>query len=278
MGYKTVKASWLIQGFQKMVDEGWRYVPNAARAGEVDCSGAFEYWYKQAGSYCPHGSNSMYRTHSKIKGRIGEIELKPGMPVYRHKNDGGEPDKYKSDGLGNFNHVGLYIGNGKCIEAKGEQYGVVISDISSWEYTSQLKYTVYDVEEGSSSDADVISGADAPVDDPAEQYSFPIAAHVSTPQGGSLNLRKKPSTSSDSTIMKRIPNDTQLTLTDSKPGWYRTTYDCVGGWVNADFIEINAPTFDRIVHLEIHSEEEYAALINYVIIHDIDFTVEGGDD
>lgn len=89
-----------------MIEQKWKYVANAASNGAVDCSGAFSYWYKQAGGYMYHGSNTMWRKYSVTKGKIGEIDLLPGMAVYKWRNDGKEPDQYRHDGIGNFYHVG----------------------------------------------------------------------------------------------------------------------------------------------------------------------------
>lgn len=107
----SVKASYLIAGFNQMLKEHWKYVFGSAKKGEVDCSGAFTYWYKQAGSTMYHGSNTMYRKWSTEKGKIGSIPLVPGMAVYKHRNDGKEPATYLNDGIGNMYHVGLYVGN-----------------------------------------------------------------------------------------------------------------------------------------------------------------------
>lgn len=42
-------------------------------------------------------------------------------------------------------HVGIYAGNGKVIEAKGHQYGVIESDFnSSWKYWGQCKFVTDD--------------------------------------------------------------------------------------------------------------------------------------
>ena len=135
----------MIADFQLMVDEKWKYVANAEEYGKVDCSGAFTYWYRKEGSKMYHGSNTMWRKWTTIKGKIGEVELVPGMAVYKRRTDGKEPDEYKKDGQGNFYHVGLYVGDNKVIEAKGTNYGVVISKLSEWGYASKLKDTVYDV-------------------------------------------------------------------------------------------------------------------------------------
>lgn len=65
----SVKASYLIAGFNQMLKENWKYVWGSAKQGEVDCSGAFTYLYKQAGSQMYHGSNTMYRKWSTEKGK-----------------------------------------------------------------------------------------------------------------------------------------------------------------------------------------------------------------
>lgn len=243
-----------MEQFETMLREHWAYVPGAAREGEVDCSGAFTYCYSKAGSSCPHGSNSMFRLQSTKKGRIGDIELKPGMPVYRHKDDGQEPDKFKKDNLGNFNHVGCYVGGTRVIEAKGEKYGVVESDISTWEYASELKYTNYDV--GTEADTDT------------DEIFTPVTATVAVQPNSTLNLRKKPSTAKDSTILARIPYGTELTLTDAKPGWYKTSYKNTRGWVSADYIQIaDAPQhndFMRVVTLHIDNQSDYEYLMDFV--------------
>lgn len=216
--YKNVKASYLIDKFIMMKKDNWKYVADAAEYGKVDCSGAFTYWYKQAGSYMYHGSNTMYRKYSTEKGKIGEIKLVPGMAVYRWKKavEGEMPTAYLNDGLGNFKHVGLYIGNGKCIEAKGTQYGVVESDISTWDYASKLKYTTYDVNEG-------------------EEPEHIVYGTVHT-TSGRLNLRSGASTSA--TIVERVPSGTKLQILEILQGWYKVKYGNKTAYASADYITL----------------------------------------
>lgn len=133
-----IQPSALIAIFQKMYDEKWKYQWGAAREGVVDCSGAFAYAFRKLGGTMYHGSNTMWRKYTTEKGKIDEIELVPGMAVFRWKKSGGEPAAYKGDGLGNFYHVGLYIGNGEVIEAKSSKEGVVKSAISTWPYAAKL--------------------------------------------------------------------------------------------------------------------------------------------
>lgn len=276
MAYKTVKASWLVEKFRLMLAEHWPYVAGAARYGAVDCSGAFSYWYAQAGSYCPHGSNSMIRTWCVRYGKVGEIDLKPGMAVFRWSNDGNEPEKYKSDGLGNFRHVGLYVGDGKTIEAKDTATGIYEGKISQWHYAAELRYTNYDLSEGGS-DVDAVSGADAPApiaEEPEDSFE-PFEGVVQTDNGGSLNLRKEPV---HGTIRDRIPNGTHLDITEKRNDWYRTSYNGQRGWVSARYIVEAKPPFYRQLSVDVYDENKYNRLIDWLQAAQIDFYIGNGDD
>ena len=66
------------------------------------------------------GANSMYYNAS-VKGRIGSIPEIPGLAVWHS------------------GHIGIYIGNGEVIEAKGTKYGVVRTNLSDGKWTHWLK-------------------------------------------------------------------------------------------------------------------------------------------
>lgn len=106
----------------------------------ADCSGLFSWAFKELGGYMYHGSNTMYKSYCTAKGRLSRgkrsdrKELKPGTAVFTGtENDHG--------------HVGLYIGNGKVIEAKGTQAGVIESrvDEKKWTFWGELKGVEYEV-------------------------------------------------------------------------------------------------------------------------------------
>lgn len=153
----------LIEKFQYAIDNHWGYIwgtagikwtaerqKNATRDMTVkygkkwighyvaDCSGLFTWAFKQLGGTMYHGSNTMYKSWCTAKGKLtggkrsdGE-PLKPGTSVYTGtENDHG--------------HVGLYIGNGTVIEAKGTQAGVITSKVSDkkWTYWGELKGVDY---------------------------------------------------------------------------------------------------------------------------------------
>jgi hypothetical protein len=99
-----------------------------------DCSGLWVALMAQWGAYVYHGSNTIWKQYCRDKGEIefgrkqGGGEIKPGTAVFLYR---------KSDD--NRHHIGVYIGGGKCIEAKGTYYGVVESDISHWDEWGEIK-------------------------------------------------------------------------------------------------------------------------------------------
>lgn len=76
-------------------------------------------------------SANMFYIKATKKGPISTMPDKKGILVFK----GTERQK---------NHIGVYIGNGKVIEAKGHAYGVVESDLnSSWKFWGQCNLFDY---------------------------------------------------------------------------------------------------------------------------------------
>lgn len=105
----------------------------------ADCSGLFSWAFKQLGGYIYHGSNTMWRDYCVKNGplkagkRTDGEELIPGTAVFT-----GETEDVHG-------HVGLYVGGGFVIEAKGTQSGVVTSKITDkrWHWWGELKGVQY---------------------------------------------------------------------------------------------------------------------------------------
>ena len=214
--YIAVKASDLIREFKRMI--GWKYEWGAAREGCVDCSGAFAYAYKRLGGYMYHGSNTMWRKYTTMKGKREEVLLLPGMAVFKWKKDGGP------DSQGNYYHVGCYVGDGLVIEAQSKNTGVVVSDVSKWPYAAQLKETVYDVQAGE-----------------VDAVTVECRAKVTT-ESGKLNLRKDPNGS----LITRIPRNEEIDVLkwDAAEGWALVVYSGKQGYASQEFltrIEVEKP-------------------------------------
>ena len=159
-----IKASDLIEKFRYALENKWGYIwgtsgqlwtqkrqNDSSREMTVkygsrwighyvaDCSGLFRWAYKQLGTDCAHGSNSIYDRYCKDKGRLRNgkkyttnEELKPGTAVFTGVE-------------GDHGHIGLYIGGGEVIEARGTQYGVVKSKVtdSRWTFWGELTAVEY---------------------------------------------------------------------------------------------------------------------------------------
>ena len=77
----------------------------------ADCSGLFAWAFKKLGGAIAHGSNSIYDRYCTTKGKLTDTLKKtliPGTAVF-------------TGDAKNHGHIGLYIGNGKVIEASGTQ-------------------------------------------------------------------------------------------------------------------------------------------------------------
>lgn len=149
----TIKASDLIALFRQAREERWGYI--WGEAGGVwtqaeqdvatrdmtvlygqkwvgkrvaDCSGLFRWAASQLGAYIYHGSNTMWNSYTdpERRGAVGGVmTILPGTGVYQNTD-------------GKRTHVGLYVGNGVCIEAQGTRTGVVESKLSAWDEWGEL--------------------------------------------------------------------------------------------------------------------------------------------
>lgn len=104
----------IVQVARKQV--GDRYSAGSSGPSAFDCSGLTRYVYKVVtGKELPHQSRSQY---AKVK-RVSRKNARPGDLVFFFG--------------GGAHHVGIYIGNGKMVDAAGYGKGVRVSPISgSW--------------------------------------------------------------------------------------------------------------------------------------------------
>ena len=95
---------------------GDRYSAGSSGPHAFDCSGFTRYVYKVAtGKELPHHSRAQY---AKVK-KVSRKNARPGDLVFFFR--------------GGAHHVGIYIGNGKMVDAAGYGKGVRVSPISgSW--------------------------------------------------------------------------------------------------------------------------------------------------
>jgi len=102
----------------------------------ADCSGLFVWAYRQFGEKIAHVSTTIYTSYCGKKGRLTDDlkkSISPGTAVFTGDLETNHP------------HVGLYVGNGKVIEAAGVDAGVCTSNLSAgkWKWYGELKAVTY---------------------------------------------------------------------------------------------------------------------------------------
>ena len=199
----------LISDFEACI--GFPYAsPGTNDARGIDCSGMFVRAFRRQGASIYHGSNTMFRRYSSASGSLSAGKrtdgepLKPGTAVYKFNASEG------------YHHVGLYIGEGAVIEAKGTAYGVVTSKIGSgWTHWGELKGVDY-AEKG-------------------EQIAMSeTKLAVVTTASGSLNMRKTASKSAE--VITKIPQGATVTVLMEADDWWRVQYKNSTGWCAAEFL------------------------------------------
>lgn len=156
------KIPWheLIRDFQRMHREDWEYTWGASDDGNVDCSGAFVWAYRQRGLSIYHGSNRIARVHVERLIPYAEAAEKglivPGMAAFKvhlpgesgydlgsQYKPGG--DRYNGD-VGDYYHIGLVDEDVRYVlNAQGTRNDFERNRITdNWSHVARLKDVDYD--------------------------------------------------------------------------------------------------------------------------------------
>lgn len=236
----TVKTADLIDKFWYAYNNKWGYILGTAgekwtqakqdaATGETarlygsrwighmvaDCSGLFTWAFKQLGGFMYHGSNTMWNKYCVAQGKLVKgkrsdgQELKPGTAVFVLKNGNDR------------SHVGLYVGEGKVIEASGTKVGVIITEIthSKWAEWGELKGVEY--------------GGMAPTPTPAPTPA-PVTGSAVV-NATRVALRSAPSTSAN--ILTRVDKGERVQVLEDT-GWTKVTYQGKTGYMMTKFLNI----------------------------------------
>ncbi len=214
----------VLYWFRRMLEERWAYSWSGAEYGNVSCAGAP--LFRQWGESLYHGSNTIWRSHTGRKGKLGELTPIPGWAVFKWREDG-EPEQYERDGLDDFYHMGCFVGptmahpEGAVIEAKGTQWGVVETSIlDGWSHAAEI----------------------AGVDYAAPEQPQTVTVRVTAQSGRTVNLRKQPN--ADAVVLLRVPIGTEAEILDISEGWARVRVDGQTGYMLERFLDRDAAPSD----------------------------------
>lgn len=188
-----------------------------------DCSGLLVWALKQLGETIVHQARYQYTDWCGAKGRLvngcredGKPIL-PGTAVFL---------KGKED---HIHHVGVYVGHGICVEAKGTRWGVVTSELSHWDYWGELKMIDY-------TDAARLENEPAP-EVPKRPDDTLGRAMVDNP-GAWLNVRSGPGTNYHVLFRLEKGDVVEILAVDEEKKWDQIRYGGRTGWASAEYLRI----------------------------------------
>lgn len=242
------------------LDEGITYE-------RMDCKEFIEYIVRQCGgTLTTSGSNDLPRNHSVYLATVGnaraEGKLVEGALLLIHEETEADlPARYRGDGLGDFSHVAMYVGenatddvdkNGKrrkcnamhSSQSMGRVAGTTVSN--GYTHLMLLDCLDYGVDAGGLS-----LGAEAEIilnDEPGQtgrvvsnegetvQAAAMAYVRVTSADGGAVRIREKPEKGA---IWKyAAPVGTRLMVLGEKNGYYRVMYKGKARWIDKRFAAV----------------------------------------
>lgn len=182
----------------------------------TDCSGLVRWALAQLGEEGHHHATYLYSIDCSPKGkmlngaRTDGQPLRPGSLVFLQ---GAEPK---------IHHVGVYVGNGEVIEAKGTQAGVVLSDLSRWDHWGELKMVDYTNQT-----------------EPPVYPEEPVRAVLDKNPNNYVNVRVKPSESA--TKLFRIEKGAVVDVLAQDGKWLQIRYGSRIGWAFGEYFTVQTP-------------------------------------
>ena len=238
---------------------------------EMDCQAFIEHCVRQAGGSMDYrGSNDMARgaawlgtlSQARAQGR-----LVPGAGVLiREETEANLPARYAGDGLGDFSHVGLYVGpdaltdtdkNGSArscdvVHSSATMGRVAGSTLANgWTHVMWFSEIDYGNEAGLGVDHGADSGdvADGGMDISDELTAGTPAttvkqyAVVISPDGGPVKLRK--SASKDESLYWHVNPGARVQVEHERDGWALIRAICTDGYTRRAYMMSNFLHDDR---------------------------------
>ena len=209
---------------------------------KMDCQAFIEWCLRKCGMNKDlAGSNAWYRevkrngvilTPEECVRQLGRVPA--GAFLFILKQDGGEPAKYKPDGLGNADHIGIVTGRGEgaihssasrgCV-AESSFKGKTIS--GGWNRVGLWNQVEYDytggAEQGTTEQWDGSDrSADAePQSRPSRSDAVPEYAVVQSANGNPVNTRQGPGKGYGLSKAGKLPVGTAVEILKRRDGWCR---------------------------------------------------------
>lgn len=181
----------------------------------TDCSGLVRWALYQLGESIVHHARYQYTDWCVSKGRLVNGIREDGQPLL--------PGSlvFLKGTQEHIHHVGVYVGDDVCVEAKGTLYGVVTSKPDHWDYWGECKLIDYENKE--------------PV--PVQPEQDIIKATVTNPNTW-LNVRSGPGKSYPKVFQVERGTVVDVLAESDDHKWLQIKYGSRVGWATADYLTI----------------------------------------
>ena len=215
----------LIALFRRMLAEKWHYTWGAAEEGNVDCSGALVWAYRQAGLRAHHGSNRLARDEAMEM--LPLSSARPGMLAFKARPPDADgyalPDAYKKGGsryngdISDYYHIGVIDTDTRYVlNAQSPRTGFVRSPIKSgWTSVAYARQIDYGDQEDT-----IVSDI--------------RTATVRASNGSTVNMRKTPG----GDLLDRVPVGAVVQVIGESGEWRRIAFAGREGWMMSRFLDV----------------------------------------
>lgn len=238
---KMVTAKQFIEQVKIPLNEGWGYIygtwgslwtkeKQQAATREMtikygsrwigkmvtDCSGLVRWALKQLGVDVVHHATYLYTDWCKVKGQLQNGRRTDGQPL--------KPGSlvFLKGAEAKIHHVGVYVGDGIVIEAKGTQAGVITSGLEKWDHWGECKLIDY------------TNAADLDGYVPEQkQNDVLFKGEVDNPNTW-LNVRSGPG--KHYTVQFQVQKGTIVDVLAESGEWYQIRSGGRIGWASAEYI------------------------------------------
>lgn len=232
---------------------------------EMDCQAFVERVMREVGiNYNLPGSNAWYRKMTWVgspedcKKKFGVIPK--GALLYILEWNGKEPGQYKSDGIGNASHIGIYTARGDGAIHSSKSKGCVCTSKFSGKsinggWNRIGLWSRFDYGEKVNS---ILSGKPATQPEKKggdEKVSY--NAIVTAESGDTVNLRQ--SADKNSTIVLKVPIGATVEVIGTTDSWSNINYLGWSGWMMSKYLK--EAVDPNIVTLQLTVEEAQKALL-----------------
>lgn len=179
-----------------------------------DCAQLVRAAAKSVGLNLPSGATSQWK--ADIFSEKGKLPLCDGTWAKANLDEGTIIFRQDRNDSSKMAHVGIYIGNGQVVEAKGSSYGVVKTEFAkgNWTHYGVLKVQSAEVRDNG---GDFVKGV------------------VTAATGKTVNLRAKAAKNGD--VLCKVPVGAEVDAGEIQNGFTAVKYNGTSGWMMTEYVK-----------------------------------------